>query len=125
MCHLHHTPLPFDAPKCFLCPHMPRNVQSISSGAKAALGFPVIIVQWPLEPLIAWIEKRQQRHSYSSAEWRANEVFQLQRLAHEELGYGTWTGCADAVPLCLDHEKLGVLDTSDPEHPRLQVCPVM
>ena len=48
-----------------------------------------------------------------------NQTFQLQRLAHEELGYGTWTHAADSIPITQRGEKLSLIDTSDPEHPIL------
>ena len=48
-----------------------------------------------------------------------NQTFQLQRLAHEELGCGTWTHAADAIPTTQRGEKLSLIDTSDPDHPIL------
>lgn len=48
-----------------------------------------------------------------------NQTFQLQRLAHEELGYGTWTHAADSIPTTQRGEKLALIDTSDPDHPIL------
>lgn len=38
-----------------------------------------------------------------------NETLQLQRLAHEELGLGTWTRCDKDVPVTTRFERLGVL----------------
>lgn len=44
---------------------------------------------------------------------------QLQRLAHEELGCGTWIG-GDRFPITTAFgEKLAVIDISDPGHPKL------
>lgn len=48
-----------------------------------------------------------------------NQTLQLQRLAHEELGYGIWTHAADSIPTTRRGEKLSLIDTSDPDHPRL------
>ncbi len=45
---------------------------------------------------------------------------QLQRLAHEELGLGTWGGTADDYPLTQPGECLATVDISDPEHPKLK-----
>lgn len=52
-------------------------------------------------------------------EWIANETLQLQRLAHEELGAGGWSGAANAVPVTKAGETLATLDTTDAYHPRL------
>lgn len=53
-----------------------------------------------------------------------NQTFQLQRLAHEELGYGTWTHAADSIPTTRRGEKHTLIDTSDPDHPIL-VAPTL
>jgi hypothetical protein len=54
-------------------------------------------------------------------EWTVNGTLQLQRLAHEELGYGTWRDCDKEVPIpILGDEELAVLDMADVEHPRLR-----
>lgn len=52
-----------------------------------------------------------------------DETLQLQRLAHEELGLGTWTGCDKDVPVTARFERLGVLDVTERTHPRLRVLP--
>ena len=48
-----------------------------------------------------------------------NETLQLQRLAYEEIGLGTWSGGAKSIPTTLAGEELGVLDLTDLDHPRL------
>lgn len=52
-----------------------------------------------------------------------NETLQLQRLAHEELGLGTWRQCDKDVPVTESRQRLGVLDLSDRRHPRLIAPP--
>lgn len=52
-----------------------------------------------------------------------NETLQLQRLAHEELGLGTWTRCDKDVPVTARFERLGVLDVTERTHPRLKTPP--
>ncbi|KKY13326.1 hypothetical protein UCDDS831_g09109 [Diplodia seriata] len=51
----------------------------------------VILASWILEPLVAFVQRRCRLDSYARLEWCANETLQLQRLAHEELGMGTWS----------------------------------
>ena len=46
---------------------------------------------------------------------------QLQRLAHEELGFGTWSKTANANPATELDARLAILDISDLKHPVLKV----
>ncbi|KAF9636464.1 hypothetical protein BFW01_g7360 [Lasiodiplodia theobromae] len=87
-----------------------------------ALGFLVIVVAATFEPLVGCIQRRwgKARGQYARLEWTATETLQLQRLAHEELGFGgAWTGAAETVPVTAPGELLAMLDVRDLEHPRL------
>ncbi|XP_014559796.1 hypothetical protein COCVIDRAFT_35075 [Bipolaris victoriae FI3] len=53
---------------------------------------------------------------YSYCEWQAGSTLQLQRLAHENLGLGTWTGTDEAIPVTEPGDTLGVLEVTDPKH---------
>lgn len=66
------------------------------------------------------IQTRRGANVYARLEWGTNETLQLQRLAHEELGVGTWEGCAGDVPVTKRGERLAVLDLGDLDHPRLK-----
>jgi hypothetical protein len=70
-----------------------------------------------LESPPAFLRKRFERNIYSRLEWCTNGTLQLQRLAHEELGFGTWRGCTQDVPTTQAGEKLAVLDVTDVAHP--------
>lgn len=52
-------------------------------------------------------------------EWFSNDVLQLQRMVHEELGLGTWKDCTGpgAIPITEKGELLGLLSRGDPKHP--------
>jgi hypothetical protein len=52
-----------------------------------------------------------------------DEVFQLQRLAHEELGFGTWSRTDEFIPVTRKGEQLGIFDLSDLAHWRLAAEP--
>lgn len=43
----------------------------------------------------------------------------LRRMAHEELGLGTWTHGASSIPKTKSDVFLGTLDLTDEKHPRL------
>ena len=75
--------------------------------------------------MINWILKRfnRNRDAYTRLEWTINETLQLQRLAHEELGIGTWDGCAEDVPVTEKGQRLAVLDLENRNHPRLKAPP--
>jgi hypothetical protein len=57
---------------------------------------------------------------YAMLEWNNNSALQLQRLAHEAVGSGTWIRTTRSVPVTECGETLGALDVSDPEHVRLR-----
>ncbi len=81
----------------------------------------LIVLATALESLTDFVLKRVGRRIYPRLEWSANGTLQLQRLAHEALGYGgAWACATDAVPVtrCAG-EPLAVLDVQDIEHPRL------
>ncbi|KAH6618503.1 hypothetical protein C7974DRAFT_415876 [Boeremia exigua] len=60
---------------------------------------------------------------YAYAEWQVGSTLQLQRLAHEGVGAGTWTKATDLVPVTRSSDTLAVLDVRDRDHPRLVLHP--
>lgn len=82
----------------------------------------IILISYTLETIIVFIEKRRGITKHSLLEWFTDETFQLQRLAHEELGVGTWEGCVGtrAVPVTEKGQLLAVLQFQDPQHPTLK-----
>ena len=81
------------------------------------LGGLIILVSNIIESVCTCLKKRQNGYAYKRLEWVTNETLQLQRMVHEELGLGTWTGTASSLPVAKKDEKLGVLDISNEEHP--------
>lgn len=88
------------------------------------IGFLIIVVSYSLEPFAIWIQHRRNLDIYARLEWTMNETLQLQRLAHEELGLGSWRRCDTEVPITERLERLGVIDLSEKTHPRLKAPPV-
>jgi hypothetical protein len=68
--------------------------------------------------------ERMQRHKkpFASLEWITNDTLQLQRLAHEAVGAGTWDGACNDYPRTRKGELLACLDISNPKHPVLRVA---
>lgn len=89
-------------------------------GILLGIGGLIIITSYTLEFFVEWIQERANLSNYSRLEWTTNGTLQLQRLAHEELGFGTWTRTAEDCPVTKPGEQLAVLDISDPKHPRLK-----
>jgi hypothetical protein len=85
-----------------------------------AVGALIIITSLVLPIAVEHFQRRRNR--YSSLEWTTNDTLQLQRLAHEAVGAGTWKGTIDDYPTTADREMLAVLDVTDPTHPRLEAA---
>lgn len=85
-----------------------------------SIGGLIITLSYTLEFLVDWIQKRKSLSIYKRLEWTTNKTLQLQRLAHEELGLGTWTRTAGDYPITAPSEQLAILDISEPNHPRLK-----
>ncbi|KAK0628036.1 hypothetical protein DIS24_g10867 [Lasiodiplodia hormozganensis] len=87
------------------------------------VGTIIIVLSHTIEPLASCIQKRRRLDTYSRLEWSLNENLQLQRLAHEELGVGTWHNGAETILFTDSGERLATVDLADPNHPRLKAPP--
>ncbi|KAI1264352.1 hypothetical protein F5Y18DRAFT_436738 [Xylariaceae sp. FL1019] len=56
-------------------------------------------------------------------EWTTNATYQLQRLAHEEIGAGTWSHGTNTFPTTKPNELIAALDITDSRHPTLRQTP--
>ncbi|KAI0859876.1 hypothetical protein F4860DRAFT_515373 [Xylaria cubensis] len=83
------------------------------------IGGLIIVLELVIEPLTDWLKRHNAGAHYKRLEWVSNSTMQLQRLAHEELGYGNWSNTTGSVPVTKCGEKLGVLDVQDTSHPVL------
>ncbi|KAI1126759.1 hypothetical protein F5Y10DRAFT_293444 [Nemania abortiva] len=83
------------------------------------VGFLIISTSYLLEPISKVLYNRWGYKKYAHLEWTTNATLQLQRLAHEELGFGTWSKGTEEVPATKDGELLACLDLTNPVHPVL------
>ncbi|KAI0143061.1 hypothetical protein GGR57DRAFT_368634 [Xylariaceae sp. FL1272] len=115
----------FDGDEAKLC-----NNQKIRSTAYSSfnlfgllfvyiLGFLVTSVSFILEPLLLFLYRRFGYKAYETLEWTTNSTLQLQRLAHEARGFGTWSNCTQKVPVARGDDLLANLDLADTTHPVL------
>ena len=84
------------------------------------LGGVITLISVVLPMAVERVQRR--RNPYSSLAWIANDTLQLQRLAHEAVGAGTWQGTHTDCPTTAQAESLAVLDVSHPKHPKLRVA---
>ncbi|KAM7210944.1 hypothetical protein V8F06_013679 [Rhypophila decipiens] len=80
----------------------------------------IILLSFTLDSILPWCLHRMGWTRYSKLEWSSNETLQLQRLAHEASGTGTWSRGTGSIPVTQPGDLLAVLDISDPAHPRLR-----
>ena len=79
----------------------------------------IIFISLIIEPILAYLHRKRQYGQYAYLEWVTNESLQLQRLAHEEIGWGTWSRTEGPVPIVQEGQELACLDLKDIKHPRL------
>lgn len=53
------------------------------------------------------------------AEWKAGSTLQLQRIAHENLGFGIWKRADESIPVTNKGDILGTFKIDDERHVRL------
>lgn len=70
-----------------------------------SLGGAIICISLFLETLVGHLQFRFKRGLYHQVRWQLDSTLQLQRMAFEEAGLGTWSGGADDVPVTEKGEK--------------------
>jgi hypothetical protein len=84
-----------------------------------ALGGLIILMSYSLDPIMGCLRERRGLYEHQQLEWAMNWTLQLQRLAHEQIGMGTWSKATDLIPITDRGEALATLDISSPKHPLL------
>lgn len=51
-----------------------------------------MLLSYTVVPIVTYIEKRYGTYKYLRIERSTDDLLELQRLAQEELGFGTWSG---------------------------------
>ncbi|KAJ2991353.1 hypothetical protein NUW58_g2542 [Xylaria curta] len=86
-----------------------------------SIGGTLVVTSYVLEPVSTYLYEKKGYKKYEHLEWTSNGTLQLQRLAHEEAGFGTWSNCTGTVPSAEANALLGSLDITNPDHPVLQL----
>ncbi|KAF2138368.1 uncharacterized protein K452DRAFT_256590 [Aplosporella prunicola CBS 121167] len=95
------------------------SFSTLGLGLVFGLGGLLVLLSWSVEPLVNRFQKNRRKNVYRRLEWAANGTLQLQRLAHEELGLGSWGGGAELVPTTQPGQKLALVRVADAKHPTL------
>lgn len=83
------------------------------------IGGLIIITSLVLDTLIGFMQRKWNLRDYQRVQWALDEKLQLQRLAYEEAGMGTWSGGTSFVPVTKFGETFGMPPDVDPDHPRI------
>ena len=73
-----------------------------------------IIIDMSLTTLIKRLRPDTRRSQDRKLEWTLYELLQLQRMAYEGYGIGTWSGQTDLVPVTMFGEKFSLPSTNPP-----------
>ena len=82
------------------------------------LGCLFIITALVLDSAVGVLRRRFDRNDHKRLQWASDEKLQLQRMAFEQTGQGTWTGRTDAVPMTGAGNLVGIGSEPDKHHPR-------
>ncbi|KAI0813452.1 hypothetical protein GGR55DRAFT_703439 [Xylaria sp. FL0064] len=81
------------------------------------VGLLIALISYLLEPVSRILHQKRGFRTFAHLEWSANATLQLQRLAHEQLGFGTWSKGTEDIPVTEAGNLLGCLDISQPDYP--------
>jgi hypothetical protein len=84
------------------------------------LGGMVICVSLVLETAIGFLQLHFKHGLYHRIRWQLDSTLQLQRMAFEEVGLGTWKGGADDVPVTEKGEEFVPATEWDESHPSIR-----
>lgn len=101
-----------------------QNFSVLAIALILALGSLITCVNLGLHRIVSYVQLEKDLRDYRRLAWKSNGLLQVQRLAHEEAGFGTWEGCAKTVPVTARGEELALLNVHDPTHPVLLKRPV-
>ncbi len=85
-----------------------------------SVGSSLIVTSYLIWLISTCLYEKRGYKKYEHLEWTSNSTLQLQRLAQEESGFGTWSNCTSTAPSTKANELLGPLDITNPDHPIFQ-----
>ncbi|KUJ14829.1 uncharacterized protein LY89DRAFT_783906 [Mollisia scopiformis] len=91
----------------------------LAIGLVLGLGGFIIVSSLFFEAIIGWAQMRWKRGLRHKVYWNLDSALQLQRMAFEEAGLGTWDKCTEDVPVVTNGEKSRVASEWDEWHPTI------
>lgn len=85
------------------------------------LGTFLVVLNLILDTVVGLIQRKLDWGDHKRLQWVIDEKLQLQRLAYEAAGQGTWTGGANTVPVMTREDRIGIPRNADKTHPKLHV----
>lgn len=82
------------------------NISAFGLVATLALGSLIIVLNLSLGVLVGWMQQRRGNINQKRLEWICDEELQLQRVAYERSGMGTWEGISKFIPTTVHREQL-------------------
>lgn len=82
------------------------------------IGGILILLNMVIDTVGGWYQQRRRTGLHRRRQWMLDEKLQLQRLAYEGLGQGTWSGATDLVPLTEAGQLLGMPEDVNEKQPR-------
>ncbi|CZR58417.1 uncharacterized protein PAC_08309 [Phialocephala subalpina] len=92
----------------------------LAIGLVVGLGGLIVLSSLFFETAVGWIKKQWKRQIDRQAYWNLHSALQLQRMAFEEAGLGTWERCAEEIPVTARGEMLQVATEQDEWHPSIR-----
>lgn len=83
------------------------------------LGCLIITTALVLDSTVGFLRRNFDWNDHKRLQWAVDEKLQLQRMAFEEAGQGTWTGGTDAVPVTEPDELVSIGSDPNQYHPRM------
>jgi hypothetical protein len=96
------------------------NFSVLAIGLIFGFGGTIICVSLFLENLVSYLQLRFKRGLYHQVRWQLDSTLQLQRMAFEEAGLGTWSGGADDVPVTEKGDRFAPAPEWDYWHPSIR-----
>ncbi|KAI9812584.1 MAG: hypothetical protein M1827_004573 [Pycnora praestabilis] len=84
-----------------------------------AIGIVIIGISIVLDSVVGYIQNWKKKGEYRRMNWILDGTLQLQRMAYEGNGLGTWQNCADEIPVTKLGERFRLPLGYDREHPTL------
>lgn len=96
-----------------------QNFSVLAIGIILGLGLLITCVDIGLHRLTSYIQREKDLKDYRRLVWKSDGLLQLQRMAYEEAGFGTWERCTKITPVTAQGH------VNNPEHPRLRKASVV